>query len=274
MRAHVIRIVLVLAVCGVSSQAAKADNFAYAAATDGNLYLVDLTTSTPTLIGSMDQPQFMEGLALSPGGQLFGTDDAGNLFSINPTTGAATLIGSTGLGDVEGLKFDGVTLLGINFAATPTVFSINTVTAGATDVVTADSPTGAVRAMTVLDPNDVLVRGDGPPNNTLYSLNLSTGFVTTIGTLAVDGSQFAAMDFVNGVLYGLDNDGSEWIINPSDAAVTLVGNTGRQFWLEMTAVTSTPEPATLPPFGLGLLCLGSRLLKRVPGRTIELTTGT
>ena len=119
--------------------------------------------------------------------------------------------------------------------------------------------------MTVLDPNDVLVRGDGPPNNTLYSLNLTTGVVTTIGTLAVHGSQFAAMDFgTNGVLYGLDNDGSEWIIDPTTAGVTLVGNTGGQFWLDMTAAPApVPEPGSLILMGSGILGLAGVIRRKL-----------
>jgi len=77
--------------------------------------------------------------------------------------------------------------------------------------------------------------------------------------LAVNGFQFAAMDFgTNGVLYGLDNDGSEWIIDPTTAGVTLVGNTGGQFWLDMTAAP-VPEPGTITLLGLGLLALRAGL---------------
>jgi hypothetical protein len=190
---------------------------------------------------------------------LFGTDVAGNLYSLNKTTGAATFVGATGRGNIEGLDFSGSTLLGTDFNDPVTVFSINTSNASTANIVTASSLTGVVRTMTVLDPNNVLVRGDGPPNNTLYSLSLTTGAVTTIGTLAVNGFQFAAMDFgTNGVLYGLDNDGSEWIIDPTTAGVTLVGNTGGQFWLDMTAAP-VPEPGTITLLGLGLLALRAGL---------------
>src|SRR5690349_17350672 len=92
---------------------ARGDVFAYGVATDENLYQIDVTTGATTLLGSTGQ--FMEGLALSPGGQLFGTDSSGLLYSINPLTGASTLIGDTGRGNVEGLDFNGNTLVGSDF---------------------------------------------------------------------------------------------------------------------------------------------------------------
>ena len=66
---------------------------------------MDLTTATATPIGYTGQ--YLQGLAISPTGNLFGTDYLGNLYSVSKTTGAATFIGSTGLGDIEGSPLGG-----------------------------------------------------------------------------------------------------------------------------------------------------------------------
>jgi hypothetical protein len=38
-----------------------------------------------------------------------------------------------------------------------------------------------------------------------------------------------------GTLYALDANGNEWTVDPCTAAVTLIGNTGSIFWLDMAA---------------------------------------
>jgi DNA-binding beta-propeller fold protein YncE len=100
----------------------RADIMAYAVDINDNLDSVDLSTATATLIGSTGE--FLEGIAISPGGTLYATDNSGNLYTLNSATGAATLVGSTGIGDVEGLAFDGSTLLGSSFSNPTTIYSI------------------------------------------------------------------------------------------------------------------------------------------------------
>jgi hypothetical protein len=228
------------------SPAARADDYAYAVGTTNVegvfLYRVDLTTLLPTEIGNVKY--VMEGLALSRTTKtLYGTDLYGQLYIIDTKTGHTKILGSTGRGDIEALGFDGNTLIGVDLLNPPTIFAINTSDAQTTTIVTAATPTGAVRAMAVVDRYHVLVVADGPPLDTLFEIDLVTGAVTTIGTLAVDtdgqpqtGSSVPAINFVNGTLYGLDLNGNVWIIDPHDAAVTLVGNTGPQNYLDMTAI--------------------------------------
>lgn len=228
---------------GANTSVISTGPLAYAINTTENLYLVDLGTAAKTLIGNTGV--FLEGLALSPGGQLFGTDTGGLLYSLNPTTAAPTLIGNTLKGNIEGLDYNGTTLLGASFSSPTTIFSVNTSNASTTNIVTATSSTGVPRTMAVLDSNNILISGQVPSTNTLIRINLTTGAVTTIGTMAVHGSQFAAMDFASdGNLYGLDNDGTVWRIDPNTAAVTLIGNTGGDFWLDMTAA---PGAVGCPP---------------------------
>src|SRR5262249_8775134 len=73
---------------------APAGPLGFAVDPGSSLYSVDLGTATATLIG-LSGFSLLEGLAISPSGQLFATSSVGNLYSINSLTGAATLIGNT-----------------------------------------------------------------------------------------------------------------------------------------------------------------------------------
>lgn len=214
-------------------------NFAFAVDRNANLYRVDLDNARATLVGVTGV--FLEGLALSPDSRLFGTDTGGNLYQLNTTSGAATLVGNTGGGDVEGLHFFGSVLVGVGLTTLPPTFlSINTQTGASTTLVTANSSTGPVRAMTSNDPNHALVAGaNGAFQHAIYSVDLVTGDVTLIGVPQIGTTFLAAMDFNRaGRLYALDANGNEWTVNPCTAAVTLVGNTGSIFWLDMAASAS------------------------------------
>ena len=57
---------------------AKADQIGFAVDNTLNLFSVDLTTATATPIGYTGQ--YLQGLALSPTGRLFGTDAYGGLY--------------------------------------------------------------------------------------------------------------------------------------------------------------------------------------------------
>ena len=223
-----------------------------------NLYTVNLSTATSSLIGQTGAP-LMEGLALSSSGQLFGTDGNGYLYSLSKTTGTATLIGITGRGNIEGLGFVGSQLLGIDFNNIPTIFSINTATALTTNVVTLNNPIGRVRAMTILDSTHVLVLGDNPVYQDLSNVDLTSGNVTVIGQ--VPGKNSYAIGFgADGILYSLDREGNEYRINQANASGTLIGNTGGQLWLDIASLpngaSAVPEPgsiALLAGFGISSL---------------------
>src|SRR5438105_13789871 len=60
-----------------SVRSAAADQIGFAVDVNKNLFSVDLTTAKATLIGNTGQ--FLEGLAVSPQGGLFGTDFVGDL---------------------------------------------------------------------------------------------------------------------------------------------------------------------------------------------------
>jgi hypothetical protein len=267
----IIAISLVVGISYLPVRSAEADQVAFAVDNTENLFSVDLTTATATPIGFTGQ--FLQGLAVSPTGGLFGTDYLGNLFSVSPTTGAATFIGSTGLGnpttgfggDIEGLGFRGTTLIGTNFSplgGPTTVFAINTSTAAVTPVTTFQQ--GPARAMAVLSPTTVDVSSDSPVAESLVQVNLLTGIPTVLGQLpsnppngaAVSGTDLiSALSFgTDGNLYALDALGNDFLIS-SNGAGTLIGNTGGQDWLDSTmasfafAPTATFASITADPPG-------------------------
>jgi hypothetical protein len=230
---------LVAGILHFSVSRATADQIGFAVDGTGTLSRVDLTTATATPIGPTGQ--FLEGLAFSPGGSLFGTDYLGNLFSVSTTTGATTFIGSTGLGDIEGLGFQGTTLIGTNFSnlgGPTTVSAINTTTAAPTTITSFQQ--GPVRAMAVLNPNTIDVASDSPvtpslATQSLVQVSLLTGLNTTLGQLPGGGTNLiASLAFgTDGNLYALDSLGNDFLI-ASNGAGTLIGNTGGQQWLDVT----------------------------------------
>jgi len=245
---------LVAGILALSVRSAAADQVGFAVDNTTNLFSVDLTTATATPIGFTGQ--FLQGLAFSPQGSLFGTDYLGGLYSVSTTTGAATFIGSTGLGDVEGLTFRGTTLIGTNFSNTggpTTVYAIDTTTAAPTPITSFSQ--GPVRAMALLNPNTIDVASDTPGPQSLVQVNLMTNQVTDLGLLPGTGAALiAALTFgTDGLLYALDPLGNEFIIS-SNGAGTLVGNTGGQYWLDLTIDPPGDPPDPVPePNGIALL---------------------
>jgi hypothetical protein len=268
-----IAISLVASILPFSVRSSSAGQVAFAVDNTASLFSIDLTTATATPIGSTGQ--FLQGLAFSPGGSLFGTDYLGNLFSVSTTTGAATLIGSTGLGDIEGLTFRGTTLIGTNFSnlgGPTTVSAIDTTTAATTPITSFQQ--GPVRAMALVNQNTIEVASDSPVSQSLVQVNLLTGLNTNLGQLPSMGAALiAALNFgPGGVLFALDPLGNEFMI-ASNGAGTLVGNTGGQYWLDLTDPPGdppdpVPEPnsmAILLMAGLGLISL--RVWQRSGGST-------
>jgi hypothetical protein len=233
---------LVAGILHFSVRSAAGDQLGFAVDNTNSLFSVDLTTTTATPIGNTGQ--FLQGLAVSPGGSLFGTDYLGNLFSVSKTTGAATLIGSTGLGDIEGLTFRGTTLIGTNFSdlgGPTTVSAIDTTTAAATSITSFSQ--GPARAMALVNTNTVDVASDSPVSQSLVQVNLLTGTSTSLGQLPSMGAALiAALNFgTDGVLYALDPFGNEFTI-ASNGAGTMVGNTGGQYWLDLTMASTVLDP--------------------------------
>jgi hypothetical protein len=247
---------LVAGVLQFSVGSAVADQLGWAVDPQ-NLFIVDVTTAQAARIGPTGQ--FLEGLAFSPQGRLFGTDYLGNLYSVSTSTGAASLIGSTGLGDIEGLGFQGSTLIGTNFSnlgGPTTVSAINTTTAAPTTITSFQQ--GPARAMAVLNSNTIDVASDSPATpslatQSLVQVNLTTGNNTVLGQLPGGGADLISSLSLGtgGTLFALDALGNDFMIASNGAGI-LIGNTGGQQWLDLTLVdppvvgASGLDPAPVP----------------------------
>ena len=241
---------LAAGILAFSVRGAAADQLGFAVDNTETLFSVDLTTATATPIGLTGQ--FLQGLAVSPQGSLFGTDYLGNLYSVSKTTGAATFVGSTGLGDIEGLTFRGTTLIGTDFSnlgGLTTVSAINTTTAAATPIISFSQ--GPVRAMALVNTNTIDVASDSPVSQSLVEVNLLTGTNTTLGQLPSTGAALiAALNFgTDGILYALDPIGNEFMIASNGADIP-VGNTGGQYWLDLTMASTVLHPPPGDPNGV------------------------
>ena len=165
---------------------ADADAFAYAVDAGENLYSIDQTTAQSTLIGHTGQ--FLEGIALSASGNLYGTNLSGQLFQIDRFTGNATFAGNTIGRNVEGIFFNGNQLCGLDTSARPTMFHIDSHSGAVSEWQTVSQITGTVRAAARFDNSNALIRTDGSSNDfttsVLKKLNLNTGLSRSSRLLA------------------------------------------------------------------------------------------
>lgn len=246
---------------GLAVTALAGQEFAYAVDTNESLYLLSLDTvgATFDLIGNTGV--FLEGLAVSPDGDLYGLDSGANLYSIDKTNGSASLIGNTGLGSGEGLDFNGNTLLMSDFSAVPNIYSLDLNNATPTLVSTfGDTNTSVIRSFAVKSADQITSRCDFPGPNSLYSEVLSTGTTTHIGEMG--GDIFAAIDYgANGSLYAMDDNGTVYRVDDTTGATTLLGDTGDNFWLGMACIGEVPEPASITVLAAGALLLLARRRK-------------
>jgi hypothetical protein len=206
------------------------------ATTAGNLYLVDPTDATTTVVGAIGVA--ITGLAFAGDGTLYGTEAAGEaaimpqFVSIDPATGAATNVGT--LVDGNNTEHDAV--------ADITWDSINQQLIGWSEVgdqpIVIDTTDGGVTILGggtasyggAMASNAAGVVYIAPEGNTgvLYTVDTGTGVVTAGPTLNGGNAQNDAlnsMTFFNGVLYAVESDDAA---DPTSAAnlVTIDTTTG------------------------------------------------
>jgi hypothetical protein len=193
---------------------------------DGNLYCIDPTTGSGTLIGALvdssAQPYGMTGLAFQPGtGVLFGsttarsTTAAGHLARIDPETALVTDVGPFDIGSTGGrpntmsdITFDPASgILYGNSGRTGDFYTINLTTGtatalGATGVGETEGGGLATNATGTIYGTPQGTNGD------LFTFNKATGVATSVAALsgAPLSEGINALAFAVGTLFGINND--------------------------------------------------------------------
>lgn len=236
---------------------------------DGLLYDINFLTGTAsnprdTGIGALS------GIAMSPGGELFGFDAAANiLFQINRATGASTPVGFMGLDVTEGdLDFQPGTgtLFGVQTQGADRLFTIDVATGFATAVGTIIAG-GDISAMAFADDGTLFALDT--MNDALYTIDPATGAIlTTVGLVGDPLGNAAGMDFdpVTGWLVVADGGyttqgtptGTNMLYSIDIPTGFLIphGPTGLTFGL--SGLEFVPEPGSLGLLALGVLLCGRR----------------
>jgi len=268
-----------LTLAAALSATASASSIIYGAGSNGDLYTINPTNGSTTLVGSFGNGVTMFDIAAYDGA-LYGIDGNSDLYSINTSTGQATEIGSTGEA-FNALTFSSTGILYAAGLDTSDLYTINTTTGKATEVAGETNKTNYNAAGDLEFINGVLymtVGGAGPDDpSTLVTVNLSTGAMTTVGEIKVGKTPvddvFGLAEY-DGTLYGFTSNGTGEVvsINTSTGAAENVASYGGSECGGFTFYGATddpyvdppaaPEPATLGAMGLGLLSLGGLVYRR------------
>jgi len=193
---------------------------------DGHLYSIDLSTGNTTdlgLVGLWDA----QGLA-SIGSTLYGIGGTVNEFW-DVTTPPGFKVGNTGPrnGIDAGLAYDRTSGKMYNIQRIPSqtwLYEINTANGSATLI---GSSTVAAPDGLAFDNSGVAYALDGLNKDSLYTVDLSSGNLTLVGSLGVNlwNEVGLAFDSASGTLYGLTDGGTIYTINSSNGTATFVANT-------------------------------------------------
>lgn len=205
--------------------------FAYAVQSDGDdqLYQLDLQTGQATAIGPVGFGD-VECLAFAADGTLFAVDDSSDqVITIDVATGAGTAVGPIGVALTDcGLAFDGAGDLYMSVDA-PDPFNLHEIDP-ATGAATVIGPQGQrVTGLTWGNGNLYGLGGDSV--NNLVILDRTTGAATPVGGFggSVDVSD-GGLDFDgNGVLWGIEDGGCIFVLDPATGTATPVATTSSGF---------------------------------------------
>jgi len=229
-----------------STVSCQADVIGYGFYVD-SLYSINFTKATATYIGFT--PQMIGAIAVSKEGNLFAINVSGQLLSLDTTTGAATVIGDTHVRGIDGLSFNGDTLVTTDNLVNASFYSIDTTTAAATYISTTNPGYGMCRSLTFQDTNVAFFSSDrpghGPGYGSLIKTDLLTGASTVIGALESLSPIYGISFAPDGSLYGLSENGSLFSINSSNGKMKSLGNIGGKPWFDITissVTTAVPEP--------------------------------
>ena len=251
--------ILAISVFAIVVPASAAQVIGYSVQSDGDdqLYRIDLTTGTATPVGPVGFAD-VQALSFDANGVLYGIDDiTEQLITIDLTTGAGTAVGSlwgsTGNMWDMGLTFDpsGNLWMSTDEPVPHNFYSINPTTGVATLVGAQGQPVTGLASFT-----DGTIYGLGGHSgatgrtDNLVTINTATGVATSVGPLVTVSLKEGGLEFdSSGTLWGIEDGGTIFTINPLTGQATVVATTLSGF--EGLAITGPPArvPA-LTPTGL------------------------
>jgi hypothetical protein len=226
----------------------------------GDLDQIDLATGNTTFIANNGSGY--DGLAYGPGGVLYAINGSNQLVTVNAGTGANTFVGITGIQDTVFAGTGDGRLFAVDLK--DNLYSIDATTGAATLV----GPTGLPTLIGTTYSNSMAWDGTtlfytldtvaGDPGE-LYSLNLTTGQATAIGSLGtseIGGSVYA------GGYYGFQLGGTIYSINTANGQATAGAPCPQNVDGGVLLETATPEPASLTLCGLGVAGLAGYSWRR------------
>ena len=272
---------LVVFVCGLVVNscmlgAVNATPIAFSVASDNSddrLFRIDLATGVANAIGSGIGFDAVEGLAFQPGTSvLFGADDlSDSLITIDLITGSGSLVGAFGIdADDPGLAFadDGRLFLsqeGVGNSTFGNLYTINPATGASTLIGSLGSGAGDITGLAFL--NGTLF-GLDDFGDALYSIDTATGMATLIGGLGIDVASEVglAADSTTNLLYGVDDEGLAFSIDPNTGVGTVLPATLANF----EGLAIAPVPVALPiPNSLTLMSLSLVVLYSLRKRRVS-----
>jgi hypothetical protein len=239
-----------------------------------NLYSIDTSTGTATLIGSTGQGP-MIGLVVDTDSTIYAISEepSSNLWTLNSSTGAATLVGTLGFNLQEGdMTIDpGSGQMYVADGIGDALYTVNK-TNGAATLVGSFGPLGRdVSGLQFIGSTlyGLALVDSGP--DVLLTVDPLTGATTLVGATGTNCGVIAALgqDPSSGTTFmacpdtSFGNDNELYALNLSTGAATLVGPlTGIESSISgfsvsgSPAILTTPEPSGVLLLGAGLAMLG------------------
>lgn len=172
------------------------------------------------------------GFVINPvtGGLIYGvttTQDNGVLITINPATGVGSNVGSTTYSSLAGITVRPSTAqLYATYTGSSNTSIVRVNATGGDAHLFVNVPITSIRAL-AFDANDVLYAAS--ITGTLYTINLTNGNATQIGSTGISFLYSLSINPINGQLWGVSAISGLYKIDKTSGASTLVGTTGFSF---------------------------------------------